>query len=52
MIEAAPILPDTGRGTIRRMVEGIRVLTQRSGGARAPSTPRFAGGPPPRTGED
>ncbi len=46
------ILPGTGRGTMTRsgMVEGARPLTQRL--RRAPSTTGFAGGPPPRTGED
>ena len=50
------ILPGTGRGTIRRMVEGG--LGRRRGliGGRrvrhTPSTTGFAGGPPPRAGED
>jgi hypothetical protein len=44
------ILPGTGMGTMRGMVEGpppqCRPLP------RAPSTTGFAGGPPPRSGED
>jgi len=44
------ILPGTGRGTIRRMVEGARHL--RCAQPPAPSTPRCASGPPPRIGED
>ena len=42
-------LPGTGRGTIRRMVEGRALLRQAS--PVAPSTTGFAGGPPPRSGE-
>ena len=44
------ILPGTGRGTMRGMVEGARVAGWRCGGA--PSTTAFGGGPPPRAGED
>ena len=49
------ILPGTGRGTIRRMVEGhmrligaVKVVSNRA----CPSTPAYGGGPPPRAGED
>jgi hypothetical protein len=43
-------LPGTGRGTSRRLVEGAR----HTGIAwwRAPSTTGYAGGPPPRAGEE
>ena len=44
------ILPGTGRGTMRSMVVGARPRAQRL--RRAPSTTRFAGGPPPRAGEE
>ena len=44
------ILPGTGRGTMRSMVEGA--LHQRCTQRRAPSTTGCAGGPPPRAGED
>ncbi len=44
------ILPVPGRGTMRSMVEGGRVA--RRALPHAPSTTSFAGGPPPRTGED
>ena len=50
MINAAKILPGTGRGTSRRLVEGERHEAQRL--RPAPSTPAFGGGPPPHTGED
>jgi hypothetical protein len=46
----ALILPGTGRGTSRRLVEGA--LHQRSSLWRTPSTTGFAGGPLPRAGED
>ena len=49
----AEILPGTGRGTIRRMVEGACPTAQHTGGSaetRAPST--VFDGPPPRSGED
>jgi 5-oxoprolinase (ATP-hydrolysing) len=48
IVEATEILPGTGRGTSRRLVEGSTALDQRP----APSTAGFAGGPPPRSGED
>lgn len=44
------ILPGTGRGTSRRLVEGARHRGCRV--RRPPSTTSFAGGPPPRAGED
>jgi tRNA pseudouridine55 synthase len=44
------ILPGTGRGTMRRMVEGARHLRDRFAQPPAPST--ACGGPPPRPGED
>ena len=44
------ILPGTGRGTIRRMVEGARHV--RIAQPPSPSTTRCASGPPPRTRED
>jgi len=44
------ILPGTGRGTIRRMVEGARHV--RIAQPPSPSTTRCASDPPPRTGED
>jgi glutamyl-Q tRNA(Asp) synthetase len=47
---AMEILPGTGRGTSRRLVEGV--LHQRYPLRRAPSTTAFGGGPPPRSGED
>ena len=47
---ATQFLPETGRGTIRWMVEGA--LRQMRFSRRAPSTTRCAGGPPPRAGED
>ena len=45
-----PILPGTGRGTSRRLVEGVRhdVIPL----WHSPSTTSCAGGPPPRAGED
>ena len=47
------ILPDTGRGTIRRMVEGARLLLLSLEGLARPMAPSTAfGGPPPRAGED
>ena len=46
------ILPETGRGTIRRMVEGTRVLKQGRAVLSAPTTPACGSGPPPRPGED
>jgi ribonuclease R len=42
---ALNLLPGTGRGTIRRMVEG-------STDASDPTTTAFGGGPPPRSGEE
>ena len=44
------ILPGTGRGTSRRLVEGEGHEAHRSW--RTPSTPAFGGGPPPRAGKD
>jgi len=49
MIESAQILPGTGRGTIRRMVEG---LARHGQNGWCPSTPAYGGGPPPRAGEE
>jgi len=46
------ILPGTGRGTMRSMVEGVRHLRDLTAQPHAPSTPGCAGGPPPRTGEE
>jgi len=43
------ILPGTGRGTMRSMVEGA---TSPPDPGRAPSTTRFARGPPPRSREE
>jgi len=50
------ILPGTGRGTMRSMVEGAHVSVAHSFETNH-STPRWApstafGGPPPRAGED
>src|SRR3546814_6085801 len=46
-------LPGTGRGTIRRMVEGHRRIARRIGGAHACTCPSTSfAGPTPRTGED
>ena len=53
MSAAAPkFLPGTGRGTKKRsgMVEGVGLLGLAR--LRAPSTAGYAGGPPPRAGED
>ena len=49
---AIKILPGTGRGTKTRsgLVEGPRPVGRPGG--RAPVTPAFGGGPPPRTGEE
>ena len=44
------ILPGTGRGTMRSMVEGA--LYELLAWPHAPSTTGCAGGPPPRAGED
>src|SRR5690606_2379096 len=49
------ILPDAGRGTIRRMAEGHgRIGRSREVGSSCTchSPPRYAGGPPLRSGED
>ncbi len=43
------ILPGTGRGTSRRLVEGVLHWRYRS--LEAPSTTGCAGGPPPLAGE-
>jgi len=50
-------LPGTGRGTKTRsgLVEGARHSAAPSpvaGRSRAPSTTGYAGGPPPRSGEE
>lgn len=52
MTTAIQILPGTGRGAIRRMVEGGSDLSSIASGLvmRCPST-GFAG-PPPRAGEE
>jgi hypothetical protein len=50
MTRSIQILPGTGRGTSRRLVEGSGPLHARC--ALDPSTTGFAGGPPPRSGED
>jgi tRNA pseudouridine55 synthase len=47
---AAVILPGTGRGTMRSMVEGA--FHRRSPLWRPPSTIGCADGPPPRAGEE
>jgi len=47
-MNAAPILPGTGRGTIRRMVEGASL--GRSTQSRAPSVSRFAAATSPSRG--
>ncbi len=47
---ALHILPGTGRGTSRRLVEGA--LDERSARPQSPSTTGCAGGPPPRAGEE
>jgi glutamyl-Q tRNA(Asp) synthetase len=53
MARALQILPGTGRGTMRSMVEGARSPHAESLVERgAPSTTAFGGGPPPRSGED
>ena len=44
------ILPGTGRGTSRRLVEGEPGWARRL--PLAPATTAFGGGPPPRAGED
>jgi hypothetical protein len=44
------ILPGTGRGTMRSMVEGAR--HKRTAQPHAPTTTGYAGGPPPRSGEE
>jgi hypothetical protein len=44
------ILPGTGRGTSRGLVEGSRPI--HAPYAVGPSTTGFAGGPPPRSGEE
>jgi tRNA pseudouridine55 synthase len=49
-VHALTILPGTGRGTMRSMVEGAIGLKRGCVGRRAPTT-SFAG-PPPRAGED
>jgi hypothetical protein len=51
-MEAVKILPDTGRGTMRSMVEGYRrvVMTARGCDHLAYPSTTF-GGPPPRAGE-
>ncbi len=47
----SPILPGTGRGTSRRLVEGAP--SERLASPQSPSTTTgCAGGPPPRAGED
>jgi hypothetical protein len=54
-MEALKILPGTGRGTMRSMVEGYRqvIATERGCDYSArPSTIGCADGPPPRSGED
>jgi hypothetical protein len=50
MAALAQILPGTGRGTMRSMVEGD--LPKRHCLPHAPSTTSYAGGPPPLAGED
>ena len=49
-MDAAEFLPGTGRGTIRRMVEGGRSLTQRRVGKPTPSVSRIAAATSPRVG--
>ena len=44
------ILPGTGRGTMRSMVEGVRHLRAVTTMPHAPST--ACSGPPPRAGEE
>ena len=44
------ILPGTGRGTVRRMVEGARALTQGCARRTTPSVSRFASATSPRVG--
>ncbi len=44
------LLPGTGRGTSRRLVEGAH--HERCAHQIAPSTTGYAGGPPPRAGEE
>ena len=48
------ILPGTGRGTMRSMVEGVGHLRSHLTQPLAPSTTpdQVRGGPPPRAGED
>jgi hypothetical protein len=43
------VLPGTGRGTMRSMVEGIRLIAQR---VETSPLHHSAGGPPPRPGEE
>jgi hypothetical protein len=46
------ILPGTGRGTMRSMVEGVRHVRDLTAQPHASTPPGCAGGPPPRTGEE
>ena len=55
MTHGGKILPDTGRGTIRRMVEGAHARASHKIEKLAPRSlrqSRRAGLPPPRPGED
>ena len=49
-MNATQILPCTGRGTMRSMVE--EALHSRYARNRPPITPAFASGLPPHSGED
>jgi hypothetical protein len=47
------ILPGTGRGTMRSMVEGAGVLARPLAGSALRTAPSTTfGGPPPRAGEE
>jgi len=50
MIGASEILPGTGRGTTRRVVEGVCLLTQRGAAPMAPSVSGCAAATSPRVG--
>ena len=43
-------LPETGRGTARSVVEGVRLFTQRCVRLRTPSVSRFASATTPLVG--
>jgi len=50
MVAGTELLPGTGRGTTRRVVEGAGGLTQRCVVRRAPSVSRYAAATSPQVG--